>query len=186
MSFPDFSFKIDCGNDAAVRRWLMEYGVPSYDFYGVSGCFLVRNRTFLNVKDKSCFDALSAPLINPYDYIKPQTYCERVGLKVGDRIRVTDTRTELCGRTFKLTSDDAGRTHIEDVREMSPPELALHIKQQHEKSAIDDEKAKANAPLVMPALAMCDPASHEWLMGVSQYNACFSECSMHAMNGIYK
>jgi hypothetical protein len=84
-NFPNFDFKIDCGDDPRVRQWLHENGK-----YWQSGDLLIlsaleRSRLYVEGEtvsatiSKSFFDRNPLPLINPFDYIQSElTIAERM------------------------------------------------------------------------------------------------------------
>jgi hypothetical protein len=90
-NFPDFNFKIDCGDDPKVRQWLHDNGK-----YWQSGDLLIlsaleRSRLYVEGEtvsaniSKSFFDRNPLPLINPYDYMQPEpTIAERMAKLIDD------------------------------------------------------------------------------------------------------
>lgn len=82
-NFPNFDFKINCGDDPAVRQWLHDNGVTRPDgssptTYGGQSLYLyITGLCVCSGVVKDVFYNHSLPHINPYDYIQP-TVAERM------------------------------------------------------------------------------------------------------------
>lgn len=84
-NFPNFDFKIDCGDDQKVRQWLHDNGG---ELAGGKSVLIMRNKKYATVRKKivrCCLqnyfeNECKLPLINPYDYMQPAqpTVAERM------------------------------------------------------------------------------------------------------------
>lgn len=83
-TFPDFDFKIDCGDAPKVRQWLHDNGCligihNSTKYRQDQSLLSCRAKSLAIILENGHFNAVQLPTINPYDYIRDEpTVAERM------------------------------------------------------------------------------------------------------------